>query len=784
MKHRVVTRLPAEVTSFVGRRRELAGIKRLYSTARLVTLTGVGGVGKTRLALQFAGSRQAFPDGVFLAELEDLTDPRLITQVVATAIGIQDDAGNLRTTLTDYISDKHLLLVLDNCEHLSEGCGLLILELLQACPQLRVLATSREPLRVAGEHVFVVPPLSTPDPDQAYTPDSLARYEATKLLLDRAAAVVPNFAVTPENSAALVQLCQRLDGIPLSVELAAARLPGLSAEEILRRIEDRFHLLTRGIRQAPARHRTLSALMGWSFDLCSPAEQRLWARLSVFPGGFDLPAAQAVCSGDGLTHDDVYAAVAGLVDKSVLIRDESVGVARYRMLETLREYGRLKLTAAPDDEAALLRKHRDWYRGVAGQAKREWFGANQVEWLAHLQRDQANLRAALKFSLNTPGEARAALDLAAALWFYWIAAGFLIEGRLWLSQALELDSDATPTRATALWVAAWLAAVQGDFQAAANMLQEARVLGHARDDSVVLAYVAQTDGLSAMLQDDLHRARALFVEALGRHREAEDPAGIVNDLIQLSAITSLQGDFRDAAEFSRECLSLCDAYGERWYKSYALCDLGIALWKQGDTRRAGAVERESIRLSRSFQQKLGIGMGIEILAWIAETDGRSERAARLLGALPEIWRAIGVPPSGLGHFTAEHDRCVARAREELGEHEFEAQQRKGSELDLDVMVAYALEEDTSRPRELAASSPLTRREQQIAELLAAGKTNREIATKLVIARRTAASHVEHILDKLGFSSRTQVAAWIAERRAVVASTPEPGYPAESGPPPL
>jgi predicted ATPase len=694
-KSRVLTRLPTELTSFVGRRRELTEMRRLYSTTRLVTLTGVGGVGKTRLAFRFAAeSRRGFPDGVFLAELEDLTDPRLIDQVVATAVGIRDSAGNVRSTLSDYIADKHLLLVLDNCEHLGVSCGSLIVDLLTACPRLRVLATSREPLSVAGEHVFVVPPLSTPDPDEASTPAGLAEYETAKLLMDRAAAVVSDFTITSRNSAAVARLCQRLEGIPLSVELAAAQLTSLSADEILRRIEDRFDLLTKGSTYAPVRHRTLSALMEWSFDLCSPDEQRLWIRLAVFPGSFDLPAAEAVCSGDGLARSNVGVAVARLADKSVLIRDESVGVVRYRTLETLREYGRLKLAAAPDDEAALQRKHRDWYHGLVVRAKREWFGPDQVEWLARLQRDQANLRAALEFSLAAPGEAWVALDLAAALWFYWIAAGILTEGRLWLGRALELDPAATATRATALWVGAWLAAVQGDFQAAADMLDEARALGRMRDDSVVLAYVAQTEGLSAMLQDDLHRARALFLEALGRHREAEDPAGIVNDLIQLSAIASLQGDFGDAVEYSREPLSRCDAHGERWYKSYALCDLGITLWKQGDTRRAAAVECESIRLSRSFQQKLGIGMGIEILAWIAETDGRSERAARLLGALPEIWRAIGVPPSGLGHFTAEHDRCVARAREQLGEHKFEAQQRKGAELDIDALVAYALEERT------------------------------------------------------------------------------------------
>jgi predicted ATPase/DNA-binding CsgD family transcriptional regulator len=770
VKRNVLTRLPAEVTSFVGRRQERAEVKRLLSLARLVTLTGVGGVGKTRLAFRTAADLQkAFSDGVYVAQLADLNDPELLEQVVVSAVGIRDPSGHPFVALTSYLGDDRALLVLDNCEHLPDACGHFVSELLRACPQLRVLTTSREALRIEGEHLFVVPPLSTPDPGEPLTPSRLQRYEATNLLVDRAAAVLPDFSVTQENCAAVAQLCQTLDGIPLSVELAAARLPGLSPKQIVHRLEDRFHLLTEGDRQAPARHQNLSALIEWSFELCSPEEQLLWARASIFPGSFDLPAAEAICSGGELTRDRVLETVAGLVTKSILIRDENTGEARYRMLETIRQYGRPRL-AEPDSEESLQRRHREWYYRVASRAKQEWFGANQPEWLARLQSDHANLRAALDLSFASPKEARTGLDLAASLWFYWIATGFLTEGRRWLHRGLELDREASPARNTALWVAAWLAAVQGDFQAATAMLDEARAMGRSRGDSAVLAYVAQTEGMSALLQNDLPRARGLFEEALGRHRLAEDPAGVANDLMQLCVIASLEGDPEGATTFGQECLSIYDAYGERWYKSYALCDLGISLWQQGNADEAAAVERESLLLSRSFNQKLGIGMSVEVLAWIAVTNGDFGRAAHLLGALQEIWRAIGVPESGLGHFTGYHEQCVARAREELGEQEFDHFRSAGEGFDLDELVAYALDEHSPRERDSATPTPLTPRELEVAELLGKGKTNKEIATILLIAPRTAEGHVEHILTKLGFATRTQVAAWVAQCR-VAGDTP-------------
>ncbi|MEV5543877.1 LuxR C-terminal-related transcriptional regulator [Saccharopolyspora shandongensis] len=735
----------------------------LLASSRLATLTGVGGVGKTRLALRVAANAQrSFPDGVFLAQLADLNDPGLVPQVVAIAVGLRDHSGDPVAALSGYLVDKQALLVLDNCEHLCDACGFLISELLQACPQVRVLATSRQALRIAGEQVFVVPPLSTADPDQPMTPDDLEQYEAARLFMDRATAILPNFALTPENCSAVARLCQALDGVPLAVELAAARLPVLSPKQMLDRIEDRFDLLSGGSRRAPPRQQTLSAMVGWSFDLCSANEQLLWSRMSVFPGSFDLQSVEAVCSDGALARQHIFEAVDGLVDKSILIRGECADEARFRMLETIRQYGRRKLRE--QERTSLQRRHRDWYQSVSTRAGQEWFGASQVEWLTRLQSDQPNLRAALEFSFSSAGETTTGLDLASGLWFYWIASGLFSEGRRWLERGLESDHDSTPARAWALWVCAWLAAVQGDFRAAMSMLDEARAIGSVRADSTVLTYVIHTAGLCAMLQGDLRLARARFEEALGRHRRADNTAGVVDALNLLSVIASLLGDITGAAGFSEECLSLCDAYGERWYKSYALGHHGIALLRQGDVGRAAAVERESLRLHRCFNQKLGIGISIEALSWIGVANGQYQHAARLFGSLREIWRSIGAPPSGLGYLAGYHEQCIAQVREKLDKRTFDNAWRIGSGLDLDTVVASELGEQPTAPVSATPAAPLTLREQEVADLLADGQTNKEIAATLVISRRTVESHVEHILVKLGFTSRSQVAVWVTKRR--------------------
>ncbi|MET9618586.1 ATP-binding protein, partial [Kitasatospora indigofera] len=378
-------RLPADVTSLVGRRAELAELKRVLEDSRLVTLTGTGGVGKTRLALQVAREvRRAFPDGVFWVSLAEVGEPGLVALTVMDAVGLRTMGPEVTAGLVNYLRDKRLLLVLDNCEHLVEACADLAAELLPACPGVRVLATSREVLDIAGERTFLVAPLAVPEEDEG--PDRTpaagawtgAVADAMALFADRAAAAVPGFEVTADNAWAVAALCRHLDGLPLAIELAAVRMRALSVEELLQRQDERYELLTRRQRGTPvSRHRSLRATVDWSFELCSPDERLLWARLSVFAGGCDLDAAESVCAREGLTRDAVLDVMAGLVEKSIITREEHHGRARYRMLETIRQYGREQLRST-GEEPELRRRHRDHYLRLAERVQERWFGPGQV----------------------------------------------------------------------------------------------------------------------------------------------------------------------------------------------------------------------------------------------------------------------------------------------------------------------------------------------------------------------------------------------------------------------
>jgi non-specific serine/threonine protein kinase len=454
--HRVGN-LPVDMTSFVGRRHEVAEVKRLLTASRLVTLTGVGGVGKTRLALRVANEVQrAFPDGVWLVELAALGDPGLVAQTVASALDIRDlSTRRPVTVLTDHLADTQLLLVLDNCEHLLDACAAVADALLRACPGLRILTTSRQALSIAGEHIFTVPPLSVPDANVPSPAEALAHYEAVTLLIERAAAIAPGFSVTQENHVAVARLCAQLDGIPLAIELAAARLRSLSVDQVAERLESRYRLLTGGSRAAPPRHQTLRALIDWSYELCSEQEKRLWARMSVFAGGFDLMAAESICAGEELNADAILEVVDHLVAKSVLFSEMQDGRVRYRLLETIRQYGRERLTES-GQEAGLRLRHRDFYLRLAQQSVSEWCGPGQEAWLARLRIEHDNLRAALDFCMTDPAETQAGLDLASALRFHWIAAASSVRDgagwtRCWRLPAIPLWHEPMRSGSTRGW---------------------------------------------------------------------------------------------------------------------------------------------------------------------------------------------------------------------------------------------------------------------------------------------------------------------------------------------
>ncbi|WP_214409097.1 LuxR C-terminal-related transcriptional regulator [Sphaerisporangium fuscum] len=767
--------LPAEVTSFVGRRHETAEIKRLLSASRLVTLTGVGGVGKSRLALRVASEvRRAFPGGAWLVELAPLGNGELVPQAVAETLEVQDySSRSPMEVLLEHLAGRQALIVLDNCEHLLHECAVLADTLLRSLPDLRILATSRQPLGIASEQIMDVAPLSF----STGPADSPAQGDAVQLFAERASAVVPGFEVTPANRETVLAICRRLDGLPLAIELATVRLRALSVEQVLDRLDDRFRLLTAGSPAALPRQRTLRALIDWSHDLCTEQERLLWQHASVFSGGLDLEAAEEVCFGEGIARDEVLDLVTGLVEKSILVREEHTGGVRYRLLETIRQYGGERL-ADSGQETALRRRHRDHYRTLAAEAYAKLFGPSQVALLARLQREHPNLRAALEWSFNEPGEAERGLAMAADLIFHWITARHAGEGRRWLERGLALVPGPSPIRARALWCQGWLAIVQSDLAPAARMLEESRAVAESLGLASDLAYATLFSGMIAMSRGDADTAAASFEEAFHAHRALEDPAGQALALIRLAMANSLRGDAAAAIAAAEEGLLVCDSHGEGWHRAYAMMALGVEVWRQGDRRRATETEKDSLRFNRTVDDMFGVGLNMEVLSWVAVQEGDHERAAVLMGILDCVWRAVGAPLCGYRPLMKYHVEYRARTIEAMGEAAFRAAAQRGTRLPYDEAVLYALEGDVPEQEAPAPAGeagprgrlgPLTRRESEIAQLVARGMSNKDIAATLVISQRTAEGHIEHILDKLGFNSRTQIAAWVSERGQGAAS---------------
>jgi predicted ATPase/DNA-binding CsgD family transcriptional regulator len=762
--------LPAELTSFVGRRAELAEVKRLVAGSRLVTLTGIGGVGKTRLALRAAAElRRAFRDGVWLVQLDQVRDPALVAQAFAGALGLQDRAGYASVAvLADYLAGRQLLLVLDNCEHLVDAVAKLADVLLRAAAGLRVLATSRESLNMTGETVLAVPPLPAPDAERRLTVSELARFPAAGLFAERAAQAVAEFTLTEANAAAVAGICRRLEGLPLAIELAAAWLPVLSPQQIDTRLGHRLGLLTRGSRTQPARQQTLRASIEWSHELCSQAERLLWARLSVFADGFELDAAEGICADHRLAAEEMLDLLAALAGKSILIVAHGEGVARYRLPETLREYGQERLEES-GEHTALRRRHRDWHGQLARQVDTDWLSPRIADLTARLFREHANMQAAQDFCQNEPGEAEAGLRIAVHVWFFfcWIS-GYVSEGQYRLAQVLALAREPTVWRAQGLLLASFLAAVSGDRDAAAPLLEQGTSLAGQLNDPATRALAAWVAGHVCLFAGDLPGAIAHSEDGL-----AVLPVGVpgrqrAHLLICLATAAGLAGDEERAAACHREMTALTEAgseYTRRTYSAYSLWALGAAAWRRGDLDRATGLQQQSLRLRRD--DRLGATLCVEALAWIAASRDQHERAAVLIGAATGLLRSMGATLDSNQHMAGYHRDCERQARQALGEAAFQAAYNRGLDLTVEEVLTCALQEPQKKPPAPAVSgaAPLTRRELQVARLIAEGRSNKEIAAELVISQRTAENHVEHILAKLGFTSRAQVVAWVAASQA-------------------
>jgi non-specific serine/threonine protein kinase len=757
--------LPAEVTSLVGRRRETAEVRRLLSTSRLVTLTGPGGIGKTRLSIAAAREmRRAFTGGTWLVELDRLTEPGLLALTTMQTLGAPEPDGDDLRGLLEYLRNRDVLLVLDNCEHLVDAAGELVGAMLRECPRLRVLATSREQLNIGGEAVFAVPALPLADPGRAV--EAGERSEAMELFAQRAAAATPGFSITPDNAADIAQLCRRLDGLPLAIELAAVLMRSMSVRELLIRDDRRFELLARGNRSAPSRHQTLRGAVDWSFDLCTERERILWGRLSVFQGSFDIALAELVCAGDGLPERDVASAYLGLVDKSVLSRDEGAGPVRHRMLETIRGYGRERLEEGDTGAEAgerLRERHRDTFLELAERVEAEWFGPDQVSWAARLRAEHTNLRMALEFCAGRPGQGPAGLRIAVGLSSYWMACGQQREGRHWLDRLLAGDETAGPLRAEALCVNAHLAALAGEGGAAAALL--AAIKGCNDVDDRVLANARYVAGL-ARLGGDPALAVTELEHGVRLERRVRGPnPHLPLALINLGLGRCILGEPDAALEPLRESQAICESRGDRWVLAWSLMVHAVAQWRLEEPAAATELLRRSVRYKQELGDLLGVALGMEFLAWTAEATGDAERAARLFGASRAFFEPLGAYLVSIGLFLRWHDGCARRVRAALGEQRYGRAENLGRELSLDEAVGYAMGEPPVTPAPPTADLQiLTRRESEVAGLVAEGLSNREIANRLVIAPRTADSHVEHILTKLGFGSRSQVVAWVAQQR--------------------
>jgi predicted ATPase/DNA-binding CsgD family transcriptional regulator len=813
--------LPIQLSSFIGRERAIAELKSLLSTTRLLTLTGAGGSGKTRLALQVATNLLAeFEHGVWWVELDALTDPTLVPQQVASTLGLAEQPGRqLMDTLSDALQPKKLLLVLDNCEHLIATCARLVETLLRSCADLRILTTSREAFTIPGETVWPVPSLGVPDAYHLPPREGLVKYEAVQLFIERAMSVLPTFRLTQENASALAQVCRRLDGIPLAIELAAARVKVLSVEQIAARLDDSYRLLAGGSRTALPRQQTLQATIDWSHHLLSEKERILFRRLSVFMGGFTLEAAEAICAGNGIEQDEVLDLLSHLVDKSLVAVAERGGEARYRLLETIRQYGQDKLQEF-GEAANLRRNHRDWYVGLAERAEvQDILGTRLGSWFDRLEVEHDNLRAALGWSLEQQ-EAETAARMGAAIWRFWLLRGYMSEGRRWLERALAGFSERTAVRAKALHAAGVLASYQDDYQRAKPLVEESLEVWRVLGDRQGSAYALHSLGLLAQNGGNYEGAVSFFEESLQLSRELENYHGMTLTLAGLGLTVLYLGDDERASVLCEESLALSRERGDLRGIASALTNLGMTVLERGDDERArtlceesfamrqklgdkggsahtlailgrialhqSAYERattcfeESLTLRQETGEKEGIATALEGLAAVAGVGGQPISAARLYGSAESLRDTLDAPltPTDRSYY----EQTVAAVRAQLDEATFQRAWAEGRAMTLEQAIAAAKQvkapehitpASVRTPVGTSSTSPsrgnpfgLTAREIEVLRLVTQGLTYAQIAEQLIISPRTADAHLRSIYGKLGVTSRSAATRCAIEHKLV------------------
>jgi non-specific serine/threonine protein kinase len=634
--------LPQLLTRFVGRRRELEEIRHSLARNRLVTLSGPAGIGKTRLGLETAaGLLGEYSDGVWLIELASVSNPDLVPQAVASTLGVREESGrSITATVVDHFRGKRLLLVLDNCEHLIRACAQIVDTLLRSSPTLHILTTSREPLSIAGESVFRVPPLSLPDQQQPPQATDLSQHEAVELFIDRARAVKSHFAITDSTVVPLTKLCSRLEGIPLAIELAASWVKVLSLEQIADRVGDRLNLLTGGSRTALPRHQTLLAAIDWSYNLLSDAEKRLFRRLSVFSGGWTLEAAEIVCSDAKIENPSVLELLAGLVDKSLALSEERNGQQRYRFMLTLLEYARRRLTDT-DEAVAIHQRHAEFFMSWALEGERQLTGTEQKIWLERLNAEHDNVRAVLSWaSKNNP---TMALRLAGALGRFWYLQGYWYEGRTWLADILALEGPPADSgdRAKALNAAATLAQIQGDYTATGSIAQQALTLSRRIVDQQQTAYALNTLAILAGVEGDMAAARSLFETSLDIRRQLGDQDAIANTLNNIGIVAARQWEFSSANRALEESLAIFRQVGDKHGIGMALVNLAEIAIRTGDHLAAEALMREALALAKDIDDKTLLHVALNALGEVLERHGDLASAAALHREALEVSRQLG-----------------------------------------------------------------------------------------------------------------------------------------------
>jgi non-specific serine/threonine protein kinase len=684
--------LPAQLTSFVGRTQEIADIRRLLASTRLLTLTGAGGCGKTRLALQVAAELlNQFADGVWVVDLSPLSEHGLIPQTVATALGVREGPNrSIADVLAEYFRPRHVLLLLDNCEHLIAECSHLVEPLLRTATRLHVLATSREGLGIAGEVVSRVPSLSLPTASELQASEALMEYDAISLFAERARAVDASFTVSASNAATVAEICHRLDGIPLALELAAARLNVLSVEQINRRLSDRFRLLTGGSRTAVARQRTLEATIDWSYDLLSETERVLLCRLSVFPGGFTLEAAEDVCAGDGIDKDVMVDLLSHLVDKSLIIVDaETAGERRYRFLETVRQYGRQRLLRSGDAQRVRDR-HLSFFSELVRRAELELQKADQVFWLNRLQREHDNVRSALDWCLANPERGDTGLELAAALTWFWLKRGYFAEGRQWLERALAVTESSEQLRAKALNSISCMAVFQADYPTTLARADESVALARRAGDLRTTAHSLFLQGVVAVQRAEREQIARLAAESQTAAIASEDLWVQAHPLELLGFVAVIDGHYDRGAQLFRDGLELFRRSGDIWGVSRMLTNVGQVAVLQGNCAGARALAAEGIALSQELGDRREVALYLEIFAAAEAGQGDVARATRLWGASDRLLESVGSPLQPENAML--RDRYFETAKASLGDAAFQGALTEGRAMALTQAIQYALSE--------------------------------------------------------------------------------------------